>query len=232
MSISRKHFVAAAALGAAGVAIEKSAGQAAAQAAKLHLHILRPDEYDHARLLRTISSTRPHKQVFQSVNPLLALGVASIYLHMQNAINAFEFSYRMGPGSLATLAVFTGRSIAFALRDEMWSKYGLGAAFGLAPANVYYRAASLRETGNPDDPDSVYQDWSAEAVLHRGGAFMVCHNALTTQATLLSPKTGASVADILVDFKRNVLPGFQIVPAGVAATQLAIEHGWEPYSIL
>jgi hypothetical protein len=232
LSISRKHFVAAAALGAAGAALEKNSGQAAAQTAKPHLHVLRPDEYDHARLLRTIATDRPHKQVFQSANPLLALGAASIYLHMQNGMNAFEFSYGMGPDKLATLAVFTGRSIVFALRDEMWSKYGFGTAFGLAPTNVYYRAGSLRETGNPDDPDSIYQDWSAEAVLHRGGAFMLCHNALTTQATLLSSKIGAPTADILADFKRNVLSGFQIVPAGVAATQLAIERGWKPYSIL
>jgi hypothetical protein len=232
VSISRKHFVATAALGAAGMALESPGPAGAAEQPRIHLHVVRPSEYDHARMQHTIAVNKPHKQVFQSVNPLLAAGVASLYLHMQNALNAFEFSHQMGRGSLATLAVLTGRSIAFALRDEMWAKYGLGTAFNLAPSNVYYRAASLRESGDPDDPNGIYHDWSAEAVLHRGGAFMVCHNALTVQAILLASKSGANIDDVLADFMQNILPGFQVVPAGVAATQLALEHGWRPYSLL
>lgn len=230
MSVTRKQFVAATALGA-GIAFDATHDVAEA-GQSLHLHIVTPSEYDQARMMRTLASNKAHKQVFQSVSPLLTMGAASIYLHMQNAMNAFEFSHEMGPGSLATLAVFTGRSMAFSLRDEMWTKYGLGAAFALAPTNEYYRAASLRETGNPDDPNSIYQDWSAEAVLHRGGSFMVCHNALAVQATLLAAKSGGNAEAILADFTGNILPGFQVVPAGVAATQLAIEHGWRPYSIL
>jgi hypothetical protein len=114
----------------------------------------------------------------------------------------------------------------------MWTKYGFGAAFSLAPTNVYYRATSLKETGNPDDLDSIYQDPSAQAVMARGGAFMVCHNALTVVAGLVGPKAGVNPDDTLDDFARNVLPGFQVVPAGVAATQLALEHGWHNYPLL
>ena len=65
--------------------------------------------------------------------------------------------------------------------------------FSLAPTNVYYRATSLKETGNPDDLDSIYQDPSAQAVMARGGAFMVCHNALTVVAGLVGPKAGVNL---------------------------------------
>ncbi len=231
MSISRKGFVAATAAGISAAALEPRPASAADGAAP-HFHIVMPGEYDRARMLATIETKNDNKQVFQSVTPILAAGTASLYLHIQNSLNAYEFSYGLGPGSLATLAVLTGGSVAYALGDEVWRKYGLGTGLKLAPANVYYRAASLRETGSPDDPDSVYQDWSAQAVLHRGGAFMVCHNALTNLAAAFAPKAGVTPAQALDDFVRNVLPGFQIVPAGVAATQLALEHGWHPYPLI
>jgi hypothetical protein len=178
LPISRKHFVAATALGISSVALKPTASPAA-QGSPLHFHILKPGEYDYARMLRTLRVNKRNKQVFQSVSPLTVAGTASLYLHMQNSMNAFEFSYGMGRGSLATLGILTGPSVAYALADAMWAKYGFGAAFNLAATNVYYRATSLKETRSPDDPDSIYQDWSAQAVLHRGGSFMVCHNALT-----------------------------------------------------
>ncbi len=231
MPISRKRFVAATALGISSVALKPTASPAA-QGSSLHFHILKPSEYDYARMLRTFKVNKRNKQVFQSVSPLTVAGTASLYLHMQNSMNAFEFSYGTGRGSLATLGILTGPSVAYALADAMWTKYGFGAAFNLAATNVYYHATSLKETGSPDDPDSIYQDWSAQAVLHRGGGFMVCHNALTAVAALIGPKTGMTPEAALADFMANVLPGFQVVPAGVAATQLALEHGWHSYPVI
>ncbi len=183
-------------------------------------------------MLATIRVNKPSKQVFQSVSPLAVGGIASLYLHMQNSLNAYEFSYGLGPGSLATLGVLTGHSIAYAFNDAMWVKYGFGAALKLAPTNVYYTAKSLRANGSPDDPTSIYQDWSAQAVLRRGGAFMVCHNAMTVAAESFARTTGESSQSILDRFTSNILPGFQIVPAGVAATQLALENGWHPYPVI
>jgi hypothetical protein len=231
LPISRKHFVAATVLGISSVALKPTASPAA-QGSSLHFHILKPGEYDYARMLRTLKANKRNKQAFQSVSPLTVAGTASLYLHMQNSMNAFEFSYGMGRGSLATLGILTGPSVVYALTDTMWTKYGFGAAFNLAATNVYYRATSLKETGSPDDYDSIYQDWSAQAVLRRGGAFMVCHNALTGVAGLIGPKAGMTPDAALADFMSNVLPGFQVVPAGVAATQLALEHGWHSYPVI
>jgi hypothetical protein len=191
-----------------------------------------PHEYDRDRMMKIIGDRKANKQAFQSVTPLTIAGVASLYLHMQNSLNAFEFSYGMGPGSLATLGILTGPSIAYALNDDVWKKYGFGAAFNLAPTNIYYKASSLKTGGSPDDPNSIYQDWSAQAILHRGGSFMVCHNAMTAVAALLSEKAGTTPNAALADFSQGVLPGFQVVPSGVAATQLALEHGWRNYPVI
>lgn len=231
MQISRKSFVASAAMGilaAPALAETETPGPTSA----LHFHVLQAHEFDRARMLQTLSAPHRNKQVFQSVTPLLVAGVPSVYLHMQNSMNAFEFSLGQGPGSLATLAILTGGSVAYSLSDAIWQKYHLGAALGLAPTNVYYAARSLRRTASPDDPAGIYQDWSAQAVMHRGGAFMVCHNALTAVAGLAASKGGGEPAAVLADFKAHLLPGFQIVPAGVAATQLALEHGWAPYPVI
>jgi hypothetical protein len=52
---------------------------------------------------------------------------------------------------------------------------------------------------------------------------MVCHNALTAVGGLIGPKAGIAPVAALADFMGNVLPGFQVVPAGVAATQPALQ---------
>lgn len=98
--------------------------------------------------------------------------------------------------------------------------------------NVYYKArAPLTLTGSPDDPNSIYQDWSAQAVMHRGGHFMVCHNAMTFVAAVVGAKANAPANEVLADFEHHVLPGFQVVPAGVAALRLAQEHGFTLFSL-
>lgn len=231
MTISRKQFVAATAVGAS-IAAAASASSPARAASDIHFHVVTPTEYDHARMVGTLSTKTPNKQVFQSVGPLTIAGAASLYIHMQNALNAYEFSYGMGAGSLAVLGVLLGPSIVYAFDDDIWKKYNVGTAFSLNPANTYYKASSLKRTASPDDPDGIYQDWSAEAILKRGGAFMVCHNATTAIAALLSQKAGTTPAAGLAEFEKHLLPGFQMVPSGVAAIQLASAHGWHNFPII
>lgn len=237
MEVSRQQFLTAAALGGSAAALTGAAVAADAPAPEpamhAHFHIMKPDEFNHAKLQTTLQVNKPHKQVFQASNSIvLAPGIASMYIHMQNSMNAHEFSFGFGPGSLATLGVLMGPAIVLALDDAMWSKYGFGAAFKVAPTNTYYKATSdLRANVSADDPNGRYQDWSAQAVMHRGGAFAVCHNAMTFVASVFAAKTSAPAASILSDFEQHVLPGFQVVPAGVAVVQLAQQHGWTLFAI-
>jgi len=240
MPFTRKMFLGTTAAAAAAVlsarqsaAAEEEVSLSGAPArTPIHFHVLKSDEYDRAGMMATLSVDNPHKQVFESVSPLLvAPGVASVYIHMQNAMNAYEFSF--GNGKLSTLAVLIGPSIVFALNDAAWQKYHIGGALNLDATNTYYRADSnLDLSATPDDPDGIYQDWSGQAVLKRGGKFMVCHNATTAVAGLFASKLGLKPQDVLADFKRNMLPGFMLVPAGVGAVQLAQENGWKLYTII
>jgi len=234
MPLSRKQFVSAAALGVSAAAVGLEPLTAKAQSrAPVHFHILTSAEYNNAAMMNVLNGGGQNKQVFQSVDPLLiAPGIASLYMHMQNSMNAYQFS--LGAGNLSTLGVILGSSIVLALNDSVWKKYGFGPAFKLADTNAYYAASSNLDLGaSPDDPNGVYQDWSAQAVMKRGGNFFVCHNAMTGIAAVIASKMpGATVAGVLSDFEKNVLPGFIVVPAGVAAIQQAQEAGWKPFPIL
>lgn len=238
MPLSRKHFLSATAFGmsAAALANMGSAADAAVERAPISFQVLKPGEYDKAAMTAKLTINSAHKQVFQSVVPLIiAPGIASLYMHMQNSMNAYQFS--LGLGNLSTLGVLIGPSIVLGLNDAMWKKYGfgtgLGKDLGLATSNVYYLASSnLDPSADPDDPKGMYQDWSAQAVLKRGGQFFVCHNAMTGVAMLLAMKMNGDPKTILADWEKNLLPGFQMVPAGVAAMQQAQENGWKPFSII
>jgi len=240
MSVSRKDFITTAAAGLSVAALAGGTSTAAADASSgqvpIHFHIVRPGEFDNALMMQKLTAAGDHKQVFQSVTPLIIGGWASLYIHMQNSMNAYQFS--LGLGKLLTLGVLIGPSIILALNDAMWTKYGIGSgvlgeAMGLSATNTYYKAVSnLDPSVDPDDPKGMYQDWTAQAVLKRGGQFFVCHNAMTAVAMLVAMKTKTKTDTVLDDWEKNLLSGFQMVPAGVAAMQQAQENGWKPFSII
>jgi intracellular sulfur oxidation DsrE/DsrF family protein len=234
--VSRKQFLSTTALGVSVAALSASsvAEAAAPTRAQVHFHVLKPNEFDGAAINKILTLSNDNKQVFQSVElATIAPGVASLYIHMQNSLNAYQFSYNMGANGLAVLAVLIGPSIALALNDAMWKKYKIGAALKADPTNTYYSASSnLDLAASPDDPNGIYQDWSAQALLKRGASFMVCHNATTAFAAMLGQGVGIAPQVALNDFVSNMLPGFLMVPAGVAAVQAAQTNGWKLFPII
>ncbi len=193
--------------------------------------VLTPDQYDYAAMMATFRVRARHKQLFPATTAAVQQNGASVlYQHMQFGMNNFEFSLPHGPEKLATLGVLSGSAVTFALNDDMWRTYEIGKRFSLAEANVYYRASSnLDLKAAPNDPKGIYQDWSAQAVLKRGGTFMVCHNAMTYFATDCAIRHQKNPHDVMTEWMANLLPGFLIVPSGIMAMQLAAENGWEIY---
>lgn len=191
-------------------------------------------------MMARLRPANEHKQVFLAVGlPTTFLGrfhlarpnVEEIYGKMQLAMNAYDFSLGPTQGNLATLAVLVGDSVILALNDAIWQKYDIGPRFDLARTNVYYYAKSkLEPSVSPNDPKGLYQDWSAQAVLKRGGSFMVCHNALSFIASAMAKKSRVNFDDVLADMRQNLMPGFLLVPAGLMAVQLAQENGWKLFS--
>lgn len=246
MEMTRGGFLRSA-LAAAG-AVALTSGRASAEgsqpAAKakappppsaVHFPVLKSTDYDEKKMWAALRTKKAHKLIYQSVEPRLIIpGLASLYIHIQNSLNAGEFSNGWGKGSMATGAVLLGPSIVLALNDAMWAKYNFGAAFNLndasgkpETANVYYKAQTpMGFEGDPGAGGNIYQDWSGEACIKRGATFMVCHNALTAFSGMMAMNMGADPAKTLAEWKANMLPGYMIVPAGVGALQAAMESGW------
>src|SRR5271163_1028290 len=101
----------------------------------VHFPVLKPSEYDEKKMWAELKTKKPHKAVYQSAEPKLIIpGLASLYIHMQNSLNAGEFSFGWGKGNVAVAAVLYGPSFILALNDAMWAKYNFGATFGLKDA--------------------------------------------------------------------------------------------------
>ena len=245
MEVTRKQFVlggAAIALAArssvSGVSAATSRSQhviAAASPPKPH-GILRPADYDRARMFATLETKVPNRQVFQVSSD----SSGGVFGRMTTSLNAFEISYGegYGRGSLATLAVLMG-GVLFGLNDAMWEKYEIDkflksgtSGATISKTNPYYHARSSLDIGaDPDDPKSIYHDTSVQAVAKRGGAFMMCNNALSGMAYGFANQLKLSHDDLLAEWKANVWPEFTIVPAGVAAVALAEIKGWSVFTI-
>jgi intracellular sulfur oxidation DsrE/DsrF family protein len=198
--------------------------------------VLTRADYDYATMMSRLRSEESHKQVFLAaaqyrsflgVIHVVQVDVRELYSKMQLAMNSYDFSLGPGRGRLATLGVLINDSVILGLNDVVWEKYAIGKRYNLAKTNVYYGAtSSLDPNVSPNDPNGLYQDWSAQAVLKRGGSFMVCHNALSGLAnTLASSRLKCDAA--LAEMSANLLPGFLLVPSGLTAVQLAQENGWK-----
>ncbi len=250
MKISRKQFLAAAAISSAAslaAATTESSSPVKNGAAErkcasagpgFHPPVLKPGQFDQSAMQATLSATWPHKQVFQTSElSELMPGKSSLYFHMQASLNAFQFSFNLGPKGLGVLAVLMGRGVLLAVDDAMWSKYELAKNLNLHPicheqGNPYYHASGpLEGNAGADAPNGLYQQATGEALTRRGARFWVCHNALSGTAAGVAKRHGSTAAQVLADFKAHLLPGFQWVPAGVAGVQLAQDAGWKLFEV-
>jgi intracellular sulfur oxidation DsrE/DsrF family protein len=200
---TREAFLAGAALLAATPALAQDKSELSALEAVLH----RP-----AR----------HKQVIAAVK----LDHAAPLRHAMNGLNAFQYAFNQGAGSLHVAVVFYGSSLLIAMNDAMWDKYHL---FDILDASGDGLPDMLHTPQNPflkSTPARADDDFSIETLAHRGVSFIVCNNALHAMSRFIAAKQSLSDKVVYEDLRRNLLPQAQIVPAGVAAIVLAQEAGF------
>lgn len=241
MPFGRKAFLSI--LGAAATLASCKKVESTDETSSQYASVLFPKDYSYDAMMAKVRNPNPHKQVFLASKIPGAEGVVgivrslvsqdnavSLFEHMQLAMNGYDFSLKRGSGTLATLGVLVGDAVILGMNDAMWRKYEIGRHFNTAQNNIFYYAKSkLDPNASPNDPAGLYQDHSAQAVLKRGGSFMVCHNALTGRARTLAAKVGVNAEVALDEMSHNLLPGFMLVPAGITAVQLAQENGWKFY---
>jgi hypothetical protein len=241
MSLSRLGFFVLSGAGAMSAAVATAGAEvpAAPSAAprKNPEHALATSEYDRAAMLAFLDQPVAHKQVYQTERLDISGNLAAVYVKMQRSMNSFDFS--LDSGKLVTLAVLMGNSVALSVDDAMWAKYEIGKVFRFRDgygntigANVFDKARSTLSTaGGCDNPKSVYQDYTGEAIRKRGGGMFVCFNALSGFANTLSDSAGVDGPAILADLRKHMIPGYLLVPSGTSTMQLAQDHGWKPYAM-
>ena len=155
---------------------------------------------------------------------------------MKNAMNAFQFSYLK---SYYLLIVLRGPSaVVYGMDDAMWSKYGLGAKYQIfdqakgayAVSNpLYPRTTTDKGKLNPNDPKSLFEDASLQALQQRGAFVVVCHDALEGQAKLAVQDKrahGMTQAQIYTDMAAHLIPGAEATPSGSSVIAIAQMDGF------
>jgi intracellular sulfur oxidation DsrE/DsrF family protein len=168
--------------------------------------------YDFAAIDAALGRAARHRQVFAVAR--VADGVA--FALMTHGIDAYEVARGEGRGSLYAAAVFYARGVILGVGDAMWRRYRLA-------EHARRRGDELAVEGTTGHP---FADRIA-SLEKRGASFFVCDNALRDWATYLVTTAGFSAdspESVHAEFRRNLVAGALLVPAGVAALNDAQER--------
>jgi hypothetical protein len=157
-----------------------------------------------------------HRIVFDApgANDGFPLVFPRVYLNTMNA------TYGTTDADSTAVVILRHHAAPFALTDDMWAKYKLGAALnvndGSAPAtrNIYATITGLPLTGV-----------GALPLLQSGVLIGACNVALTVQAGQIAKAQGLDAAAVHADFVAHLFPGVQVLPSGVLGVGLAQEKG-------
>jgi len=173
--------------------------------------------------------TGKHRQVFDAPNHENGWGL----LHVRNYLNTLRDTYHVTKPDVTAVVSIYGMGTMLAFNDDMWKKYGLGAASKVmdgsnapATANVFYKAAdgspSLSISGTPIP---IPADASISSLQQRGGLFILCNNAFNVWMGILGGGDATKTAALRKEFEANMLPGVYLVPAMVVAISQAQKAG-------
>lgn len=161
-----------------------------------------------------------HRQLFDS--PKSDGGIPLV--HVLNYYDTYNKAFQTADKDIDAVLTFYGGTTFFALTDEMWAKYQLGAFLGEKDA------AGVPATANPWRVSpailgNAMPQASVEALQGRGATFIVCNNALGIFAGMVAKRQGLNADAVHADMKANLLPGVTLVPAMVIAIEQAQNVG-------
>jgi hypothetical protein len=134
------------------------------------------------------------------------------------------------------VVILRHNAICYGMQDSLWAKYKFAEMFkvpNLGPGFQAADAATATATRNPfwntKSGDFVmpvygpvpigYKDLQASGVM-----FCICDAAITVYSGVVAMQTKGNAADIKKEWIDGLLPGVQVVPAGVWAVGRAQEH--------
>jgi hypothetical protein len=159
------------------------------------------------------------------------LNDARVLKNAKNALNGLRFGSNVAADQVQVVCALNGPANFMNYPDYVWEKYRIGAwskendpkTGEPAVRNVFFPAKGgppMHYTSDdPSSDDSLYQDYSVQALQSRGVRFLSCHSSTEETARALIKLNGlaAQPEDIVKDIHAHALPGVLIVPALSAA---------------
>lgn len=146
---------------------------------------------------------------------------------VRNAMNAFQFTYKK---TLYPVICLRGAAVIYALSDKAWIKYHIGSSTSsktLVTGNpLYNRRTTDNDRLGSEDSNSLYQDFSLQALMQRGAHVAVCNDALYGFAEQLAKQHGLLIDSTFNELVTNLVLGAQRTPSGSSLIAVAQHLGF------
>jgi intracellular sulfur oxidation DsrE/DsrF family protein len=163
--------------------------------------------------------------------------------NIKNSLNGLHFGFGIPESQIKIVAALHGPATLLNYDDFIWSKYQIGAWLKVtdpstgqpAVKNPFYPSKAGTpphySSDNPDNPESLYQDTSIQALQQRGVQLLACHTATEEQARALIAHNSLTQQpeEIVKEMLAHTLPEVLVVAAMVAAIALLQTDGHYSY---
>jgi hypothetical protein len=174
-------------------------------------------DWDHTWLKRLKAK---HRTFFDSP----AWNGGDVFGYPSRYLDAMRDGYGASPADVQAVIGLHGATWPLAVDDERWARYQLGKIVGVDdPAT---KARALRNVVRSDAAGEPFAATSLVALQKRGAMILVCNNSMRRGSReLAAAQEGGDAEKIYADLRAGVLANVTVVPAMIAASALAQEHG-------
>jgi intracellular sulfur oxidation DsrE/DsrF family protein len=213
-----------------------SAGTPRAAEAQL---VWKASEWKLAEFQKLVNEPARVKQVFDVVQ----IDAGKSLNNVKNALNGLRFGFAIPENEIKIVAGLHGAANMLNYDDYVWDKYKIGEWLNVtdpstgksAVKNPFYGSkGGLQQDSaskGPDDPDSIYQDTSMQALQARGVQFLSCHTALEEQVRVLIKRNKLTLSPehMVREMLAHTEPGVLVVATMVAAIAVLQAEGHYTY---
>ncbi len=201
--------------------------------------VWKASEWKLAAFQKLVNDPAGVKQMFD----ILQIGDGRFLNNIKNSLNGLRFGFGIAERQIKIAAALHGPANLLNYDDYVWEKYQIGEWLNVtdpvtatpAVKNLFYYSkiglTPESSNKNPDDPGSLYQDTSMQALQSRGVQFLSCHTALEEQVRgiISRNKLSRSPEEVVNEMLVHTLPGVMVVASMVAAIALLQAEGHYTY---
>jgi hypothetical protein len=137
---------------------------------------------------------------------------------------AYTFLLTNPPDAATSVVVLRHTAFPIALKDPMWEKYKIGAAFKIIDPET--KAPAVKNPFFQPKPGVLpIDDIAVDRLMAKGTVFGGCNVALVFLSKMLSSNAGVSADEAAKEWAANVIPSITIIPSGTWGVNRAQEGG-------